>query len=392
MLGSTRTTRIADSSAVTSMGLEKRDIYELFWVRHQPLLLEKGYLLRPRYAPNWTPPWLLPDAPSADPWDNEDAHIPIKYHKVMDAIRLRDGLPVVFKRTPYNSPEIQMLQILSDRRLDVAENGAVDLLEVINIPVEKEGDPAEALIVMPKHIHFHRVQFHCRSEVAHFMRNVLETVEFLHQRHITHGDLGDRNIVMDYTDVCPDGYHFASLLGPDGFEPLRQIPRCQVPFVEYYLIDFEGSLWCSAGRASAAVDPDHIKSQWRCAPELNQPSGKHEMINPFALDIYNLGKTFYTACCYYVGLDDFQPLFEKMTAADVSMRPSAVEALHELNALETALSSERSKELLEWTYYVPPHIQSRICAAHAEMRKHQVTGTLPTRSRIRSLLLHDAEP
>ncbi len=92
----------------------------------------------------------------------------------MDAIRLRDGLPVVFKRTPYNSPEIQMLQILSDRRLDVAENGAVDLLEVINIPVEKEGDPAEALIVMPKHIHFHRVQFHCRSEVAHFMRNVLE--------------------------------------------------------------------------------------------------------------------------------------------------------------------------------------------------------------------------
>ncbi|KAF7306394.1 Protein kinase domain-containing protein [Mycena indigotica] len=33
---------------------------EQFWVNHQPFLRSKGYKLRLRYQPNWTPSWTLP--------------------------------------------------------------------------------------------------------------------------------------------------------------------------------------------------------------------------------------------------------------------------------------------------------------------------------------------
>lgn len=30
---------------------------EVFWRDHQPWLQERGYILRPRFQPNWTPSW-----------------------------------------------------------------------------------------------------------------------------------------------------------------------------------------------------------------------------------------------------------------------------------------------------------------------------------------------
>ena len=31
--------------------------HEMFWRDHQAWLVQKGYMLRPRYRPGWTPSW-----------------------------------------------------------------------------------------------------------------------------------------------------------------------------------------------------------------------------------------------------------------------------------------------------------------------------------------------
>ncbi|KAF9018693.1 hypothetical protein BDZ89DRAFT_1209805 [Hymenopellis radicata] len=287
------------------MGVESRDSYELFWVRHQPYLLQRGDLLRPRYDPNWTPSWHLPDAHSRDPWDYEDSYVPA----------------VVFA---------------SD------DNGTVPLIEVITVPSELGNKPGEALIVMPKLIDFHRLGFHCRSEVAHLMRSVLEAAAFMHTSvNITHGDL----VMMDPTDVCPGGYHFASLRGSDAFQPLVIFQDVKYRIRSTTLLTSKVPFGFPAGRASATIETN-VQSQWKCAAEINQTSEQ------------------------YIGLDDFQSLLERMTAEDVSMRPSAEEALDEMRASEAAMGSEPSKELLEWTFHIPLHLvpKSQITFVFAYMR------------------------
>ncbi len=32
--------------------------YEYIWIEHQPILAERGYMLRPRYRLDWVPSWL----------------------------------------------------------------------------------------------------------------------------------------------------------------------------------------------------------------------------------------------------------------------------------------------------------------------------------------------
>jgi hypothetical protein len=44
-----------------SKGTERRqreiDTHEEFWRDHQPWLKQQGYMLRPRFAPDWVPSW-----------------------------------------------------------------------------------------------------------------------------------------------------------------------------------------------------------------------------------------------------------------------------------------------------------------------------------------------
>jgi hypothetical protein len=48
---------------------------ELFWREHQSWLEHRGYLLRPRYHPGWTPSWRLPGA-KKDWQQSEDGQYP----------------------------------------------------------------------------------------------------------------------------------------------------------------------------------------------------------------------------------------------------------------------------------------------------------------------------
>lgn len=43
---------------VTSVDLDKLCPHETIWPRKQPFLASKGYHLRPRFQPGWTPSWI----------------------------------------------------------------------------------------------------------------------------------------------------------------------------------------------------------------------------------------------------------------------------------------------------------------------------------------------
>lgn len=47
--------------------------HEAFWVDLQPMLLQRGYQLRPRYQPGWIPSWLKLSKPRANIFKHEDA-------------------------------------------------------------------------------------------------------------------------------------------------------------------------------------------------------------------------------------------------------------------------------------------------------------------------------
>lgn len=46
---------------ITREGRYDLSAEELFWRDIQPFLLERGYRLRPRYAPDWSPSWVGTD-------------------------------------------------------------------------------------------------------------------------------------------------------------------------------------------------------------------------------------------------------------------------------------------------------------------------------------------
>lgn len=57
-----------DASSVVENNPRALAELELFWRDHQKWLAEKGYMLRPRYRPEWVPSW----GPEDDHFDFED--------------------------------------------------------------------------------------------------------------------------------------------------------------------------------------------------------------------------------------------------------------------------------------------------------------------------------
>ena len=59
---------------------------EQLWVGRQPFLLSRGYALRPRYQPGWTPSW--GDDESLAERAEDDLSLPVRFEIDMDVFRL----------------------------------------------------------------------------------------------------------------------------------------------------------------------------------------------------------------------------------------------------------------------------------------------------------------
>ena len=95
---------------------------------------------------------------------------------------------------------------------------------------------------------------------------------------------------MDASRVCYEGFHFARDDTVDGSGPedtLKYRPRHEVMPVSYYVITFRSAKHFPDGH-DTRIDPLYVDSALRSSPELYQ--GK--LVDPFALDLYNLGHAF----------------------------------------------------------------------------------------------------
>ncbi|KAL4246877.1 hypothetical protein ABKN59_008813 [Abortiporus biennis] len=88
--------------------------HEIFWRDHQQWLEESGYMLRPRYRPDWQPSWNINEYARS----HEDAIFAL-IPKIMDATRIADGRIVVLKHViPELNPQvIEGVQFMHERNI-----------------------------------------------------------------------------------------------------------------------------------------------------------------------------------------------------------------------------------------------------------------------------------
>jgi hypothetical protein len=158
---------------------------EPFWRDHQPWLLERGYSLRARYQPDWTPSWTTNGRSRQECEDGHRPkvclsqsvlHIFMRSDQrvyLMDAVRISDGSFVVLKKLLKESHphETDIGQYFSTRdlRADI-HNHAVPVLDVLDVP----DDERLVILVMPLLRKFDDPPFGTLGEVIDCVKQAFE--------------------------------------------------------------------------------------------------------------------------------------------------------------------------------------------------------------------------
>ncbi|KZV68701.1 hypothetical protein PENSPDRAFT_609719 [Peniophora sp. CONT] len=250
---------------------------EIWWRDRQPFLQSKGYMLRPRFRPNWVPSWLTS---GRHPYRSEDGILlPMASH-LIDATRLSDGKMVYIKRIKAGNREVSIATSLYDESLrNDPMNHTVPILEVFSDP----DTPGLSYIVMPFLRFPEDPPFETVGEVVDFVDQILEGLVFMHDQGVAHRDCCMGNIMMDASEMYPDGFHPVHMDDlPDGFTPARSRPRSQVA-IRYYFIDYSISTVFAPGQPRGLVTGTDGRDQ--DVPELSDI----KPYDPFAVDIFLIG-------------------------------------------------------------------------------------------------------
>ncbi|KAF7306345.1 Protein kinase domain-containing protein [Mycena indigotica] len=296
-----------------------------WWINHQPFLLSIGYQLRRRYHADWIPSWRLPGATVSKEHSEDSVHG--LNSLVLDAIRIADGTKVVLKRVDTRDVELSVVQYLNSPNVrHHAHNRTALLLDTIPIP----DDDNTILIVMPFLRVFNSPIFRHLQEVIEALRQFLQGLAFMHSHFIAHRDVCRTNLMMDASKVVPGGSHFDDPSTQESNLSLRFCwrDRCSVEPIAYYFIDFGLSRYFPGGVETAF-------NFGRYGQDRTVPEFKWEVPhNPFKVDIYQLGNTFLRVLARFPENREYLlPLLRTMTANDPNARPTALEALTELEAL-----------------------------------------------------------
>ncbi|KIM39288.1 hypothetical protein M413DRAFT_447232 [Hebeloma cylindrosporum] len=306
--------------------------FEEFWVSIQPLLLSRGYELRSRYHPGWTPSWLQP---GGKPVHLCDDALRTGY-KMIDATRTNDSLKVVIRQVPTHTDELPLLALLSSPELQAdPRNCTVPILDVIILP----GNDELALIVMPMLRDFGDLPFRRVGEVVEMFEQLVHFLAFLHEQNIAHMDFCWFNIMMDGSRVVPKGWHFVIPCSHDGIlsGDFDWVDRWSVRPVNYYVIDFELSQ-----RMNPEGNPCRFVGSWgqdRSVPEMSFTTPS----DPFKVDVYQLGNIIKKLIGNYVGLDILKPLVDAMTNSDPLKRLTAEESSKQFSIFREKCSARVMK-------------------------------------------------
>ncbi|THH15510.1 hypothetical protein EUX98_g9455 [Antrodiella citrinella] len=303
---------------------------EILWRDRYVYLKENGYLLRPRYKPDWKPSWL---GREVAPFSFED-FVMCAEDIVLDATPTGQKYRVSIKVVPRTTQEITIARMLSSKDVNGNPNNhCVPVLDVLPDPL----DPSNALLVMPYLRPFNDPPFEVIEEVMDFIRQTLEGLSFIHSQGVAHRDCSTRNIMMDGRPLFPEDHHpVHTHLSPDVRHQARCLSRMEKP-VKYYYIDFGMSTYFKEGESPYVLG---AKGADLDAPELSN----EYPYNPYMLDIFILGHVYEAQILQasdnqqgfhkltwfsqtYHGLSFLEPLITAMMHAQPERRPTASAAL-----------------------------------------------------------------
>ncbi|KAH8976706.1 hypothetical protein EDB92DRAFT_1925710 [Lactarius akahatsu] len=297
-------------------GPVKLSVYEIKWRDRQTFLASKGYMLRPRLRPGWTPSWIL--AGKHYEFFEDSARLPLRPFLV-DATRMSDNKLVYIKEVKTGDLESRIALALSD--IEDPANHSVPILDTFVDSLDK----SISYLVMP----FLRMSddpaFDVVEEAIDFADQVLEGLAFMHSRGVAHRDTSLKNILMDASQMFPCGFHPVrdSFLPHDLSTPAPMIHRVNVE-VKYYFVDYGISSYFPEGTERQLVIG--LAGRDRDVPELSD----EVPYDPFKVDIFTIGNVLRREfVAKYSNLGFFKPLIKAMMQSDSSRRPSAEHALQQ---------------------------------------------------------------
>ncbi|KAI0637719.1 hypothetical protein C8Q77DRAFT_1087476 [Trametes polyzona] len=310
-----------------SRGAETRTEEELEWVRRYDYLVSRGYRLRSRYRPNWVPSWAGSSEPGA--WMGAEDALLLPVRKcVIDAIRTTHGKTeslVYIKKVRQGSSESSITDYLnSDELRNDPRNCTVPVVDRFPDPIDSDA----CLLVMPFLRYIDSPDFANVEDVLQCGKTLLEGLVFLHQHRIAHRDCGYKNIMMDASELYPQGHHPILLDDlPDVSKraPVLYHARSKV---KYYFIDFG----ISSKNQTTVTGRD---STDKTVPEFSD----HVPYDPFKVDIYLLGNVFTKCFLKFRNLDIVEPLVARMKQHKPSDRPTAQEVFEEWQAIAARTSA-----------------------------------------------------
>ncbi|TFK74310.1 hypothetical protein BDN72DRAFT_833659 [Pluteus cervinus] len=297
---------------------------EYFWRDHAAWLETQGYKLRPRYQPGWEPD--IPAFENVPP--NNEEWVPMARGGIVDAIRVKDGKRVLMKRIYRSSHpyEVEITTLFGTEPLaSDPRNYCVQLQDTLYPP----DHPDITIIVLPFLLPINTLPFDTVGEIVDFVQQIFSGLQFIHQNHVAHRDIGVTNLMMDGVEIFPDGWNQGfPYLTPDGRRQTNFFTRTQRP-PKYYFIDF------GLSRRYDPSDPnpqeEAIMGGDRTVPEFQIDQ---ETFNPFHTDIYYVGNTIRRLITEgtdidigYYGMDFIEPLIKDMVQDDPAKRPTIDEVV-----------------------------------------------------------------
>ncbi|KAF8200026.1 kinase-like domain-containing protein, partial [Mycena galopus ATCC 62051] len=315
---------------------------EDYWRDHHDWLKTSGYLLRPRYHPDWIPSWTVDRRKKRTKC--EDGSTPMNF-KVMDAVRASDKANVVLKKVDKNNHpyEVEIGDFLTPA------NHCIPILDTLH-PTDNENI---TIIVMPLLRMYDSPRFDTIGEAVEFFRQTFEGLQFMHHHHVAHRDCNSNNIMMDGAHLFPQGFHPQEQhLKPDFKSNAPYYTRTRLP-VKYYYIDFGLSRRYDPENRSPSEDiifggdkspPEHV-GRYAC--------------DPFPTDIYFLGnlirRHFLDLGAHgRWGFEFMRPLVTDMVQDDPTRRPTIDDVVTRFAEIQKGLSSWKLRSRVigkrEWPY------------------------------------------
>ncbi|KAJ7680932.1 hypothetical protein DFH06DRAFT_1278703 [Mycena polygramma] len=300
---------------------------EIFWRDHQVWLKDCGYMLRPRFRPDWVPSWRETGKDYEKCEDGEMISSPV----ITDATRIRDGADVCLKLIEMDLRPFEYRP----------RNHCVPILEALQIPE----DDTLVIVVMPLLRKYSQPRFDTFDEAVDFFGQVFEGLKFMHDNNIAHRDCTGTNIMTDGSKMYPHGFHPQHPKRARDFYSGRAkfYTRTQRP-PKYYFIDFGLSHRYETRKPPPLEAPilggDKSVPEFRFAEDGSPP----DPCDPFPTDVYYLGNMIRTDFIEgegrrpkLYGFEFMKPLVDAMVAEDPAKRPTIDQVVERFVSIRSSL-------------------------------------------------------